>query len=47
MIIGSFSLAYTKIQKDQMFYTSIECLIVTLTCAITSLIDIYKPEDYF
>lgn len=47
MMICSFSLAYKKLIKDQLFYTSIECLIMTVTCALILLIDIFKSEDYF
>jgi len=47
MIIASFYLAYSKMLKDQVFYTSCECLVVTLTATVIALIDIYKPLDYF
>ena len=47
MMICSFSLAYKKLIKDQLFYTSIECLVVTIACAVLLLIDIFKSEDYF
>lgn len=36
-----------KLLRDQLFYTSIECLIITITCAVVMLIDIYKADDYF
>jgi hypothetical protein len=47
VIVASFYLAYYKLLKDQVFYTACEALIVTLTSIFVSLIDIYKPKDYF
>lgn len=46
-IVGFFYLVYNKSLKDQIFYTAVEGLIVTILIALVSLIDIYKPEDYF
>jgi len=47
MMVGTFSLIYKKVLKDQLFYTSVECLIITITCAVLLLIDIFKSEEYF
>lgn len=47
MLICCFSLVYKKLQKDQLFYTSIECLIITIGSVAILLIDIFKSEDYF
>ncbi len=46
-MVCSFSLVYKKLLRDQLFYTSIECLILTIACAVLLLIDIFKSEDYF
>lgn len=46
-IAGLWFLVYNKNLKDQIFYSSVEGLIVTVLAAIISLIDIYKPDDYF
>jgi hypothetical protein len=46
-IIASFYLAYNKLLKDQVFYSACEALIITLVSLLLSLIDIYKPQDYF
>ena len=46
-MVGTFSLIYKKVLKDQLFYTSVECLIITITCAVLLLIDIFKSEEYF
>lgn len=47
MLVCGFSLVYKKILKDQLFYTSIECLVITVGCAVILFIDIFKSEDYF
>jgi len=46
-IVAAFSLVYLKLLKDQMFYSCVECLIVTVIAALVSLIDIHKADDYF
>ena len=47
ILAAAFYLVYNKILKDQVFYTSIEVLIVTVVSIIIALIDIYKADDYF
>jgi hypothetical protein len=47
MLISCFYLIYGKILKDQLFYSSVECLVITIISILISLIDIYKAEDYF
>lgn len=47
MMVCSFSLVYKKLIRDQLFYTSIECLILTITCTVILLIDIFKSEEFF
>lgn len=47
IIVASFSLAYNKLLKDQLFYTSVEALVITCISAILTLIDIYKAEEFF
>ena len=46
-MVACWSLVYTKILKDQLFYTCVEALIITAIGIILSLIDIYKSEDFF
>lgn len=46
-LVAAFYLAYNKLLKDQIFYTAVETLIVTVTSLLFALIDIYKPTDYF
>lgn len=43
LIIASFYLAYNKLLKDQIFYTSVECLLIVIASTVFSLVDIYKP----
>lgn len=38
---------YNKNNKDQVFYTALECLLVTAITAVMSLVDIYKADDFF
>lgn len=45
--MGAFDLAYNKLLKDQVFYSSVEALLVTIFSIVVSLIDIYKPDNYF
>lgn len=47
LLIAAFYLSYNKLLKDQIFYTSVECLLVVIFSIIISLIDIHKPTDYF
>lgn len=47
VLAGAFYLAYNKLLKDQVFYTSVETLIVTVFSIVFELVDIYKHEDYF
>lgn len=47
MLIAAFYLAYNKILKDQIFYTAVEALAVTVLSSLFALIDIYKPDNYF
>lgn len=47
VLVGCWSLVYSKRLKDQTFYTSIEALIITVISIVFSLIDIYKSDDYF
>lgn len=46
-VVALWFLIYNKSLKDQIFYSSIEGLIVTLVAVFVTLIDIYKPDDYF
>lgn len=46
-MVCSFSLVYKKMIKDQLFYSSVECLIITVFSAIILLVDIFKSETYF
>lgn len=47
VLAGAFYLAYNKLLKDQVFYSSVETLIVTVASIVFELADIYKPDDYF
>ena len=47
ILVAAFDLAYNKLLKDQVFYTAVETLIVTVISIVVSLIDIYKPDNYF
>lgn len=46
-IAACWFLVYNKTLKDQIFYSSIEAVIVTVIAALFALIDIYKSEDFF
>lgn len=47
VLAGAFYLTYNKLLKDQVFYSAVEVLIVTVASIIFELVDIYKPDDYF
>ena len=44
---GCFYLTYNKLYKDQLFYTSVEVVVVCIITVLLSLLDIYKSKDYF
>ena len=44
---GCFYLTYNKLYKDQLFYTSVEVVVVVMITVLVSLLDIYKSADYF
>ena len=46
-IVAAFYLAYNKLLKDQLFYSAVETLIVTVVSVLLALVDIYKPDNYF
>ena len=46
-VVSFWYLIYNKSLKDQIFYTSVEGLLVSIIAALFALIDIYKSEDYF
>lgn len=46
-IVAAFYLAYNKLLKDQLFYSAVETLIVTVVSLLLALVDIYKPDNYF
>lgn len=46
-IAASWLLIQNKVMKDQVFYTSVECLIISLICIVFSAVDIYKADTYF
>lgn len=47
MVICSLAVVYKKQVNDQLFYTSIECLAITVVCGMFLLIDIFKSKGYF
>ena len=47
VLAGAFYLTYNKLLKDQVFYTAVEVIIVTIASIIIALCDIYKSDDYF
>jgi hypothetical protein len=47
MIVSTVLTLYNKNNKDQVFYTALECLLVTSISILVSLIDIHKDEDFF
>jgi hypothetical protein len=45
--VSAIIVIYLKSIKDQVFYTAVECLIVTFILIIFSLLDIHKTDDFF
>ena len=47
VLVACWSLIYNKSLKDQIFYSSLEGLIITLCSIAITLVDIYKPANFF
>lgn len=46
-IASAVQVVYYKNLKDQLFYSSIELILTTGLVGLLTLLDIYKPEDFF
>lgn len=47
MVASTVLTLYKKNNKDQVFYTAVECLIVTSLSVILSLVDMHKEDGFF